>query len=93
MKCRAIAVSMLMLSLGWCQPLLAQARIDRPPFFEEGQEFLDREIQRLEQQHASPDESKPSPLTIEGDREQETENRRERGREEREEGDKKTRGT
>jgi len=76
MKLSATAFSILLLLFGLPQSLFAQARIDRPPFFEDGQEFLDREIQRLEQQQqASPNEQKPSnPLTIEGSSEQETGN-------------------
>lgn len=75
MKFIAKTFSMVLLLISLPQAILAQARIDRPPFFEDGQEFLDREIQRLEQQQqASPDEQKPSsPLTIEQDRERERE--------------------
>jgi hypothetical protein len=75
MRLIAKTFSMVLLFISLPQAILAQARIDRPPFFEDGQEFLDREIQRLEQQQqASPDEQKPSsPLTIEKDRERERE--------------------
>lgn len=42
-------------------PVLAQGRFDRPIFFQDGQELLDREIQRLQQIQ----QQQPSPTNIE----------------------------
>jgi hypothetical protein len=42
-------------------PILAQGRLDRPIFFQDGQELLDREIQRLQQMQ----QQQPSPTNVE----------------------------
>lgn len=45
-----LAVTLVLTSLTVAVPTLAQGRFDRPIFFQEGQEMMEREIQRLQQQ-------------------------------------------
>jgi hypothetical protein len=47
---RIFTTTLLLTTLGLTPPVLAQARLDRPFFFQEGQRQLDQEIQKLQQQ-------------------------------------------
>jgi hypothetical protein len=52
MKFSNIAIVLLLTTLSYLKPILAQSRIARPSFFQDGEEFIEREIQKLEQ-HAT----------------------------------------
>lgn len=51
-----LAVTLVLTSLTVAVPTLAQGRFDRPIFFQEGQEMMEREIQRLQQQQQQPEQ-------------------------------------
>jgi hypothetical protein len=65
MKFSNIGIVLLLTTLSYLKPILAQSRIDRPSFFQDGEEFIEREIQKLEQQQSSQEgNNPPMPLTI-----------------------------
>jgi hypothetical protein len=49
MEFRIIVTGLLLITLGSI-PALAQGRLDRPSFFQDGQQLMNQEIQRLQQQ-------------------------------------------
>ncbi|MGH8000812.1 MAG: hypothetical protein ACREPR_15630 [Brasilonema sp.] len=50
MKPRITATLVLLTTLASVTPALAQGRLDRPSFFQDGQDLMNQEIQRLQQQ-------------------------------------------
>lgn len=64
MKYRIVSAGLMIVILGWVNPAIAQFRRDRPDFYEEGQQQMEREIERL---NKKPPENL---LTIQGDGQQ-----------------------
>ncbi|MCU0536748.1 MAG: hypothetical protein MUD14_22905 [Hydrococcus sp. Prado102] len=64
-KLSNIAIAFLFTSSIAAGPVFAQRDLDRPSFFRDGQQMIEQEIQRLEQQNSARQGDRPSsPLTI-----------------------------
>ena len=61
MKFNFLTTVFILTTLNAISPTLAQGRLDRPTFFRDGQEMMEREIQRLQQVQ----QQQPPPTTLE----------------------------